>query len=63
MISDRLFVYDIVESAKLHSAAISSPVYYYYFSYRGTRTKSEFLARSNENYGMYLIFKLICIYP
>ncbi|KAF2896323.1 hypothetical protein ILUMI_09830, partial [Ignelater luminosus] len=51
LISDRLFMVDIERAARLHSAAIKSPVYYYYFTYRGAHSKSELRSRSNKNYG------------
>lgn len=52
MVSDRLFLFDMLTAVKLQAAATTSPVYYYYFSYRGAHSKSEVLARSQENYGV-----------
>lgn len=51
MIGDRLFVADSHSAAKLHAQASRSPVYYYYFKYRGTHSKSEILAKSEEDIG------------
>ncbi|KAK4881072.1 hypothetical protein RN001_004391 [Aquatica leii] len=52
MISDRLFLYDLNHAVKLHSAAIQSPVYHYYFTYRGAHSKSETLSKSMKNFGV-----------
>jgi len=51
MISDRLFVVDIVKAAKMHSQLYKSPVYLYQFGYRGSHSLSEYFSKSNENYG------------
>ncbi|XP_025830539.1 venom carboxylesterase-6-like [Agrilus planipennis] len=51
MIGDRLFAVDIEESAKLQAAGSDGSVYFYYFSYRGVHSRSEILAKRNENYG------------
>ncbi|KAK4880937.1 hypothetical protein RN001_004256 [Aquatica leii] len=52
MMSDRLFTSGIEYAARLHSAAIKSPVYYYYFKYRGVHSKSEARSKSAANYGV-----------
>ncbi|KAJ8963016.1 hypothetical protein NQ317_005499 [Molorchus minor] len=52
LISDRLFVYDIGKTGRLHSAAIKSPVYSYHFTYRGSHSKSEFRANTTQNIGV-----------
>jgi len=51
MISDRLFVVDIIKAAKMHAQLYKSPVYLYQFGYRGRHSLSEHFAQSNENYG------------
>lgn len=51
MVSDRLFKTDCENAAKLHSISVQSPVYYYYFSYRGAHSKSELRTVTNNNYG------------
>lgn len=51
MVSDRLFITGIERAAKLHSISIQSPVYYYYFSYRGAHSKSELRSLTNNDYG------------
>jgi len=51
MISDRLFVVDIIKAAKMHAQLYKSPVYLYQFGYRGKHSLSEHFAQSNENYG------------
>nr|CAI5819452.1 unnamed protein product [Callosobruchus analis] len=50
--TDRLFVADIEKAGKLHSAAVSSPVYSYFFNYRGAHSKTETRINSNENIGV-----------
>lgn len=42
MISDRLFNDDIEKAARLHSAAVQSPVFSYYFDYRSMANQAEF---------------------
>ncbi|KAF5272311.1 hypothetical protein FQR65_LT04969 [Abscondita terminalis] len=51
MMSDRLFNNDISKAVKLHSPSVQSPIYYYYFSYRGQHSKSETLSGTNKNFG------------
>lgn len=51
MIGDRLFVVDIVKSAKIHAQLYKSPVYLYQFGYRGKHSLSELFSHSTENYG------------
>lgn len=50
-LSDRLFIEGIEKAVRFHAKAINSPVYYYYFKYRGVHSLSELTAKSNENYG------------
>lgn len=51
MISDRLFVVDIVKATKIYAQTYESPVYTYQFGYRGRHSLSEFFAKSDENFG------------
>ncbi|XP_025830548.1 venom carboxylesterase-6-like, partial [Agrilus planipennis] len=51
LIGDRLFVVDIETAAKLQASRSSSPVYFYYFTYIGTHSLSDFLSGNTENYG------------
>jgi len=51
MISDRLFVVDIIKAVKMHAQLYKSPVYLYQFGYRGSHSLSEYFSQSNENYG------------
>lgn len=51
--SDRLFVDDIEKAARLHNAAVKSPVFSYYFDYRGKHSQSEVRTGSNVNIGLY----------
>ncbi|KAJ8917107.1 hypothetical protein NQ315_012597, partial [Exocentrus adspersus] len=52
LMSERLFVHDIEKAGRLHSAAVKSPVYSYYFNYRGAHSKSEFRADTLKNIGV-----------
>nr|AYK27451.1 carboxylesterase CarEB2 [Lasioderma serricorne] len=47
IVSDRLFISDIQKCARMQSAAMKSPVYYYHFTYRGKFSKS--IVRMKEN--------------
>jgi bile salt-stimulated lipase len=49
--SDRLFIGDIYETARLHAAATKSPVYSYYFTHRGAHSRSELRSKSSRNFG------------
>lgn len=51
MIGDRLFVVDVVKSARLQAQTYKSPVYLYQFGYRGNHSLSEVFAKSNQNFG------------
>lgn len=51
MMGDRLFLVDSQSATKLHAQASMSPVYYYYYRYRGAHSMSENLAGSEENLG------------
>lgn len=62
MISDRLFVVDIIKAAKLHSQLYKSPVYLYQFGYRGSHSLSEYFSKSNENYGNKNILNYIILF-
>lgn len=59
IISDRLFLHEIEKAIKLQASAMSSPVYYYYFSYRGAHSKSELRTHTDENFGMDCFTRLI----
>jgi bile salt-stimulated lipase len=52
--SDRLFIGDIYETARLHAAATKSPVYSYYFTHRGAHSRSELRSKSSRNFGNYI---------
>lgn len=51
-LSDRLFLADIVLGTRLHAKSIKSPVYSYYFDYRGAHSKTENRIKSNKNIGV-----------
>ncbi|XP_072398062.1 venom carboxylesterase-6-like [Diabrotica undecimpunctata] len=52
ILSDRLFIKDIETAARLQSEATKSPVYSYYFNYRGAHSKSELRTHSNVDIGV-----------
>ncbi|KAI5749797.1 hypothetical protein M8J76_010240 [Diaphorina citri] len=53
MVGDRLFVEGVEAAAKLQAQAVSSPVYFYRFSYRGKHSLSEIMSfGSLENFGV-----------
>ncbi|CAH1959948.1 unnamed protein product [Acanthoscelides obtectus] len=51
-IGDRLFVADIEKSARLHSAAVKSPVYHYSFAYEGSLSITLVLGNTREYLGV-----------
>ncbi|KAJ8933687.1 hypothetical protein NQ318_008405 [Aromia moschata] len=52
LMSERLFIYDIEKTGRLHATAVNSPVYCYLFNYRGAHSKTEFRANTTENIGV-----------
>lgn len=42
---------DIEKAARLHNLAVKSPVYSYYFDYRGAHSMSELMSGSSDNIG------------
>lgn len=52
ILSDRLFLKDIESASRLQAAATKSPVYCYYFNYRGVNSKSNFRTYSDVNLGV-----------
>ncbi|RZC40529.1 COesterase and/or Abhydrolase 3 domain containing protein [Asbolus verrucosus] len=63
IISDRMFVVDIEKTAKLQASAVTSPIYFYYYTYRGARAWYESSIGHHEDFGAahaedtYYIFK------
>ncbi|VEN33919.1 unnamed protein product [Callosobruchus maculatus] len=51
-LGDRLFVADIEKSARLHSAAVKSPVYHYNFAYEGSLSISLVLSNTTDYLGV-----------
>uniref|UniRef100_A0A2S2Q259 Carboxylic ester hydrolase n=1 Tax=Sipha flava TaxID=143950 RepID=A0A2S2Q259_9HEMI len=51
MISDRLFIVDIVKAARMQAQLYKSPVYLYQFAYRGKHSLSEYFAKTDEDFG------------
>uniref|UniRef100_A0A1B6FLE1 Carboxylic ester hydrolase n=1 Tax=Cuerna arida TaxID=1464854 RepID=A0A1B6FLE1_9HEMI len=52
MMSDRLFVVDIDRAARLQAVATKSPVYFYYFTYRGKYSISSLFCSCKDNLGV-----------
>lgn len=52
MIGDRLFVVDAEKAARMQAGVNKSPVYFYYYSYRGAFSTSEYLSHKVENVGV-----------
>ncbi|CAG9815744.1 unnamed protein product [Phaedon cochleariae] len=52
ILSDRLFLNDLEKAGRLHAMAVKSPVYCYYFDYRGAHSASEFRTNSTVNIGV-----------
>lgn len=51
IVGDRIFVVDGVKAAKLMAKNNRSPVWYYYFTYRGANSASDAMSRTNQNFG------------
>lgn len=50
--SDRFFIVDSEKAARLQAKVNKQPVWYYYFSYRGAQSLSEYMSGSKENFGV-----------
>lgn len=59
---DRLFVTDSVKAAQMQAKVNQSPVWYYYYTYKGKQSLTNALSGTTENYGMLSSFKIQC-YP
>ncbi|XP_011870237.1 PREDICTED: venom carboxylesterase-6-like isoform X2 [Vollenhovia emeryi] len=65
MSGDRFFVVDSEKAARMQATVNRSPVWYYYFSYRGAHSWSDYFTGATENYGVSHaddVFYVIC-YP
>lgn len=51
--SDRFFMYDSEKAARMQAEVNQKPVWYYYYSYRGTDSLTEMLSKSKDNYGTF----------
>ncbi|XP_053988697.1 carboxylic ester hydrolase-like isoform X2 [Hylaeus volcanicus] len=49
---DRFFVVDSEKAARMQASVNKQPVWYYYFSYRGAHSLSEYESKSTTNYGV-----------
>ncbi|XP_015597352.1 venom carboxylesterase-6 [Cephus cinctus] len=52
MVGDRLFVVDAEKAARVQAKVNESPVWFYYFSYKGASSTSEFLSGTKEDFGV-----------
>ncbi|KAJ4451370.1 hypothetical protein ANN_02832 [Periplaneta americana] len=52
MCTDRTFLQNGVQSAKLQAAVNRSPVYYYLYGYRGKHSFSEIMSGTTKNFGV-----------
>lgn len=53
-IGDRLFASAVEKAAKSQAKSNQSPVYTYYFSYRGAHSLTDSMTGTTENYGKFL---------
>ncbi|KAJ8673056.1 hypothetical protein QAD02_004317 [Eretmocerus hayati] len=51
LLTDQRYFIGFENGIRLQAAASSSPVYMYYYSYRGSQSYSDHLSRSTKNYG------------
>lgn len=65
-LGDRTFVIDAEKAARMQAKVNKSPVWFFYFSYRGAHSLSEVATRTNVNYGTFFVilflFHLIRIF-
>ncbi|XP_012275036.1 venom carboxylesterase-6 [Orussus abietinus] len=52
MVGDRLFVTSAEEAARKQAEANQSPVWFYYYTYRGAHSLSEAMSHTKENFGV-----------
>ncbi|XP_066589451.1 venom carboxylesterase-6-like isoform X1 [Prorops nasuta] len=52
MASDRLYIVDAELAAKTYSQFYNSPVWFYYYNYKGTQSYSKFLSKTNYDLGV-----------
>ena len=51
ILTDRIFAVDIEKAVLLQNAATTSPIYFYYFTYRGAHSKSEGRSGTDDDLG------------
>lgn len=51
MVGDRLFKADAEKAARMQAKANKSPVWFYYYNYRASKSVSDLFTRSKKNYG------------
>ncbi|KAJ4451371.1 hypothetical protein ANN_02833 [Periplaneta americana] len=52
LVTDRIFLLNGVQSAKLQASVVKSPVYFYLFGYRGKHSFSEVMSGTKRNFGV-----------
>ncbi|XP_078045163.1 juvenile hormone esterase [Augochlora pura] len=52
MAGDRFFVVDSEKAARMQAKVNKQPVWYYYYSYRGATSLSDFMSGTRNNYGV-----------
>ena len=51
MLSDQTFLIGIEDGIRLQARASKSPIYFYYFTFKGSQSYSDHLSRTHNNYG------------
>lgn len=51
MTGDRFFAVDSIKAASIQAKVNKQPVWYYYYTYRGAHSLSEFMSGTKENFG------------
>lgn len=52
MLSDKHYFIGIEQGIRLQAKATKSPVYFYYYSFHGSQSRSEGLSHTQNNYGI-----------
>ncbi|XP_069694783.1 uncharacterized protein [Periplaneta americana] len=63
MFTDGWFLHGADRAVELHSAEASAPVYYYYFTYRGSNTFTTIFGDASRDYGVSHADDLIYLFP
>ncbi|KAJ8871578.1 hypothetical protein PR048_027904 [Dryococelus australis] len=63
MFTDNWFLHGANQAVKLQAAISNAPVYYYYFTYRGTKSFSELFSGINTDFGVCHADELQYLFP